>query len=884
MKRLLKYIASVAVTIAMMFAASFNCDTDWTPKTTQNNATFNDDGTMNVTVSMSIPRMTSATTRTLAGDPDFENLHLFLLVFEKNNDGAYQLRQLEEFAPGNEGYKINQPDATHDHDALTTFKVALEPTDREAVIHLIATDQPDFGSNISFGTEESVITSLCTTATGEQQYGAYWQRVDLESNIPTQEQAKGDPSLKTNLESALSHVPLVRNFCRVSVVNNSTDDFTLTGVYVLNTVDQGSVAPYMADKMAFVDSYNGKTYEALSQQGYIGSQPTGIKIINKLEDFDFKNEANATGIHACQATSKSEIELANAATAKVEPVYFYERFARPIDPDQTFVIIRGKYKGDAKETFYRIDIGYLRPGDEVGIFNYYNLLRNFDYAIQLNAVESSGYATLEEAANGVVYNNFSASVEARTMNSISDGEDMIFVNHTSFVFLRPGQTIELLAQFRTDITDGKGGTVRNDLLQFRFDDEKHEVIESVEEKKVLDPNPNDDNRDFWNVYTVKGSSNPGPTDELKWKTLYIYRGNKAAEGQPADYGLYREITFYSHLPWSFPHIDTFPGLWMSPDDIPVWDMEDEREREVGHSKGSELTLFFELPAGIPQALFPMEFAIESDRQNIQNAYAGNAVVRSVPANKSLFSEENKDANGKPSDWMKGNPTTTRIQYIKTVTWEDYNTDKSMGQVGTGSSLVRCRFLTITDLDQEGVGGGDKDEAPSASTTTLRVYNEHFGRLETDDNGNPVWRMYHDDKFTRDNTTSDPTPVIWDFSVSDDRAGLGMTGGTYHQDGGYYDNVSRFSISHNYPGSDPRTAVLVITTDLENRFTISASGGTGVSAKYSENGVEEVDGKYMHYMEINIPSAVKTLGINVTVPLPAQKLYKIEFYPRGYDNK
>ena len=886
MKSMVKYMGTVAVVIAMLAAGS--CTKETGTVLPQDGVTFNEDGTMNVTVGMLIPGMTAASTRALTAEPNFSVMHLYLLMFEKNNDGAYQLRQLEEFAPGDEGYSTGQNDDEHGHGDLVKYKVALEPTDREVVVHLIATDQPDFGTNINFGLEESVITSLYTSYTnagasaedlnGADFHGAYWQRVDVGCRIPSKEQITDEQS--NAITTALSHVPLVRNFCRVSVrvEGQAAQNFTLTGLYVLNTVDQGSVAPYMADQKKFVEYYKapnaGKTYPEISREGYIGSQPTGIKIINKLDDFGFKKESGdgASGIHTTEAISKSEVEL--GGTEQVQPVYFYERFARPIDPDQTYVILRGSFGTDANETFYRIDLGYLRGGDDdpVGIFDYYNLLRNFDYVIKLNSVGASGYKTLEEAANGVVYNNFSASVEARTMNSISDGTDMIFVNHTSFVFLRPGQEIELLAQYREGINDGNGGTVNNDLLKHKYNTEDNKVIANITgPETVVQDGKN------WNKYTVTGASNPGPTNDLQWETVYIYRGNKATSGEP-DYGLYREITFYSHLPWPFLHIDTFPGLWMSPDDIPIWDMEDERYREIGHKKGSELTLFFELPAGIPQALFPMEFAIESDRQNIQNAYAGNAVVRSVPADESLFSSKNKKVGGTYSDWMEKDPTTTRIQYIKTVTWEEYNQDKSMGQAGAGSTIIRCRFLTITDLDQEGVGGTG---TVSKSTTTLRVHNEHFGWLD-EDGTTSTWRMYKDDYFTRDNQTSDPTPRIWDFSTSSDNTGLNMTGDTNYRDG-YYDGVTSFSISHSYPGSDPRTAVLVITTDNNVEFSASVTGGTGVSCEYAnENGIVPVDeGKYMHYIEINIPGTVTAPTITVTVP-STKKLYKIEFYPRGYD--
>lgn len=904
MKRIGKYIG--VVTTAWMMLAAGSCTKgleDARPVSPLDGVTFNADGTMNIPVSLAVPGMTAAATRTLTGEPAYDQLNLYVLVFEQNTEGSsYQLRQLAEFAPDKQQ---TTPDGVH-NGTLVTYTLTLEPTDRETVVHLVATDQPGFVDKIGYGTEESVMSSLYTSYTTSDQpalkdfYGAYWQRVALGCNIPSREQVLetiegvsnplfSEEAKKNlgNIEKALSHVPVIRNFCRVSVKNKNEDKFVLTGLYVVNTVDQGSVAPYMADKKAFVDYYGtaadgsytgeGKNYDEISRQGYIGSLPTGIRLINKLEDFKADEAAGTQR----KATSLSEIALSEANQKEVEPVYFYERFARPIDPDQTYAIIRGSYNGE-KESYYRIDLGFIREGDMVGIFQYYNLLRNFEYVINLNSVESSGYKSLEEAAHGVVYNNFSASVEARTMNSMSDGEDMIFVNHTSFVFLQPGQEIELLAQFREKITDGVGGKVSNELLKIKWD--RGDVISNVSETIVRDPNPNDDNRDYWNSYKVQGTTDPGPTDDLKWQTVYVYRGNKAAEGEPVDYGLYREITFYSHLPWPFLHIDTFPGLWESPDEMPDWNWSNEK-REIGQSKGSPLTLFFELPAGIPQALFPMEFVIESDRQNIQNAYAGNAVVRSVPAKESLFMT-NKDRGTKPSDWMKNDPKTTRIQYVKTVTWEDYNSDNSMGQVGTGSTIIRCRFLTITDLAQDGVGGTGN---ASASTTVLRVYNEHFGQF---DEVSQSWRMYHEDGFERDNATSDPTPKVWDFSAEDKNGadGLSINGAYVGPDAdagtdGYRDGVTSFSFSHDYPGPDGRTAELFVTTGSKTRLAVTLNGANVTDVDYNgQEPLEVGEGRYLHHVKITIPATVKTTQIAVTAAGSGVKVYKIIYYPRGVEIK
>lgn len=711
-------------------------------------ASFNADGTLNVKIRTEIPGMLSAATKSMGGSPDYNSLNLYLLVFEEG-EGLRQFAPLTQIP--------HQDDDRHDHAELMTFQASIEPTEKPAVIHLVASSQ-DLTEKVRYGTEDLVLASLYTDGGHE----AYWQRIKPGCCIPSRDQLSEtnelyDPRAEEyieKIENDLSHVALIRNFCRVSVDASAAMNFELTGLYVVNTVDRGSVAPYVrlgadADEDGrFVEyyyydeaegAYAGKSYDDISRQGHIGTLPSGVRLIN-------------TGTDPQTIATKSEKTTQSDA---VQPVYFYERPARSDAAERTFVILRGNVTIEGqtqKGRFYKLDLGRIdetipgegdtpnNSGGPVGLFTYYNLLRNFDYHIILKEVSDTGYASFEDASKGAVYNNFSAAVEARNMKSISDGQDMIFVNHTSFVFTYEGQVDTLLAQYRTDVMNGSGGVERNDSLYFAVDGSGDEVIALV----TPDPHHGPD-LSYWNKYEVAGTN---PTDQLRQQRLYIYRGNRAEPGQPADYGLYRVITYFSHTPWSFEHIDTFPGSWEQMDDMPSWEWSDGM-REIGQSKGSPLTLFFELPGGLPQALFPLEFVIEADRQNIQNAYAGNAVVRSVPASESLFADN--PTLGSPTPVP---PSTPRIQYVKTVSWEDYFGEWSEELLGTGSRVVRCRFLTITDLAQDGIGGSE-----SKSTTTLRVSNPYFDRKE-----NGKW-VYHQDGFERDVNTSDPTPGIWDFSAT-----------------------------------------------------------------------------------------------------------------------
>lgn len=695
----------------------------------QNKFYFNDEGNLTLSSVLEIPEMTKASTRASLWDtPDYDNLQLYALVFE---DGS----GLKQYAKVDSEKHKTDPD--HNHNELVEFIVTLQPTDKNAVIHLIATNQPNFEEMVTFGTEESVINALYT----DRNYEAYWQRIDLGCYIPSKEntdntnesfRADGEANAQ-KVADAMKHVPMIRNFCRVSINADAVPSttFDLTGLYIINTVDRGSVAPYVADnpkgqryvkyyKKNASGNYEGMSYAEISGQNHIGTLPIGVKVTNNnLSNIASKSEKNAGG--------------------NIDPVYIYERPARTNSTERTYAIIRGKYRGSNNDSFYKLDLGHISDteiGQIAGIFEYYNLVRNFDFSINLLSVESEGYATIEEAASGPVFNNFSAAIEARNMFSISDGEDMLNLNHLTFVFTLPNQKLDLRAQYRNSITNGLGGIAENENLH--IDWAPGEVINNI---IVLPDEITGEDGFPWKQYEVYGND---PDDILREQIVHVYRGRK----DDGSYGLYRVLHFFSHKPWPMTHVGIFPGLWQNPDEYPNWEWPKD-ERDIGQLKGSNLTLFFELPKGLPQAIFPLTFTIESDRQNIQNAYVGTAVVKSVPAKESLFYDENETDPNK-------NPQTSRIQYQKTVTWEEYYGGLSEESVGKSSHIVRCPFLTITDLSQSDVG----NSTTGKSTTTIRIKNDNFGWY---DEKVGMWKMY-EETFDRDLNTSDPSPRNWDFTM------------------------------------------------------------------------------------------------------------------------
>ena len=265
------------------------------------------------------------------------------------------------------------------------------------------------------------------------------------------------------------------------------------------------------------------------------------------------------------------------------------------------------------------------------------------------------------------------------------------------------------------------------------------------------------NKAVWKQLMIRAND---PTDEVQIQTFTIYTkpsdGGTDSDGL-TGIGLSRTVTLVLRNPWDYIRMETFPGQWNDDSEWPDYDPDESPEDPnvnyyVGAQKGAPLTIFWELPAGLPEAMFPLDFQIESDRQNIENAGVGNAVVQSGP---SLF----KDDKG---------ITDSRISYIKTVRWEDYAPD---GESTPQSRIIRARFVTTTNI--ENLNG---DEYLS----TVRIHNPYFNDLDDQflRNQRIVVDTY-ENSFSYDFTDSVFNPVSSDFS---DRAPNGGKSVTYTYDG------------------------------------------------------------------------------------------------------
>jgi len=622
-----------------------------------------------VDMSLSVTDMGDVESRAFSDNPDYANLHVYVVEFDDKGSPL----------DGNTLTNIYIPeDETLNEDGDIHFTLELKKTIEPRVLHLIAVPK-GVELDIPYGLEGSVIPSL-QVADGNE---AYWQRVEFPDGYGTIS-ADGKWTNAPDLATKLTHVPMIRNFAKIEMKSNAAD-FTLEGFEVYNLAGKGSVAPWNSTTMEFpaFTKADGITPLAYSAMQYAGVFPGG----------EIQNRSDAA--NGMPEYSKNAKHL-------------YERPATSIR--NTMIVFKGKRKGDTRSSYYKIDLGNY---DDQSIFRYYNVLRNFKYTINITEVGTLGYETVQEAIAGVVYNNFSFDVNTRQMLNISDGNNMLWVNQTTFVVNDPANTtVRFRYRYRKDITGGN--TLANDAVRFPGL-EKGEAISNIEFHDTNDA-------DGWREVTITTSS---PTSSRKMQEFIVY---------DPETGLGRTISIIVRDPWKYTDIELWGGNYNTrqqyvdaKDYHSGWNGYVYSGNDGAGVTGAAMTVIFTIEDNIPEAMFPLTFTVESRQQNIENNKIGTLNV--ISGDSFFF------------------PGKRVIKYVKIVTWADYNTELSDDNftgtlvdddAGTGKlHRIRCRLLTIGNV-AEGENLDIRVYNPYMTTGTGDIYADLHAKGKRSDSEPPYW--------------------------------------------------------------------------------------------------------------------------------------------------
>lgn len=565
------------------------------------------EGTTVVNFSVQLPEMQEATRSFIK--LGIERLHL--LVFDENGYFV-EAKAAAPTTPTSFGVASG---------TTYGFSVELSQSPNKRTIHFVANSPTADVKNYPFGSERELINALSTSGAQD----AYWQRVELPDGI-IEGQTAGS-LIGTSLAN-LTAVPLVRNFVKITVQNkaaaNANGGFVLEGIALVNTPNQGTIAPYNVNSGDYAVYNSSTTYSGLNGAGYYGFEPAGMTINATIPTTTFAAAVNVT-------------DGSREGVASYADSYMYERRMHDKPSDYTYVIIKGKYN-NGTPSYYKVDII-----NEAQNGAYFDLLRNFNYVIDINNVLGDGFDSPQAAAAAVASNNISASIDTQNLLNISDGKARLYVEYVDKVLTKAG-TYTLKYKYVPNIANSN--TVSNGYVT----DSETTTAKPVDLSMVVEGNvissfsvANTD-VDGWRTITFETN----PVDGVKNQTITIRAG-----------ALKRDIQLSLRAPFQM-------GVQVTGNSTAL---------------GSDRIVTISLPTDLlPEAIFPLEFVIVD--KNLSISPDTSEANNNLPVKTGVNADGVAVANGQYFGFVK------KLEYEEYVVTRDTN-----GNITNHLTTLHCYFIT-----------------------------------------------------------------------------------------------------------------------------------------------------------------------------------------------
>lgn len=584
------------------------------------------EGKLATTVSVVLPQIPDAypqpATRAMAMNPQMENL--YLAVFDDN------------------GYLLEYVKATDDSEMATEnkteykYNVSLTPTDFPTYVHFIG----NAPSTLSFGTEVEAVGRLFTEGGAE----AYWQRISFPQGIKT----NADGTLDTSVVNSLKDVRLVRNFAWIKLTDSSPN-FEIQSYCVINTRTQGTVAPYNTTQSQFADFAHQQTYTDLVNEGYEGFIPAEAEL----------NQAIPAETTWFTVDGKTEDNYA---------YFIYEREKPTSNP--TFILVKGTYTPDGGKPianrFYKVD---LRQGNG----DYFPIIRNFRYNIEISNVKHEGHATAAAAVAGAGSGDVSTAIETEDFTNISNNIARIFVNYTDTVLVNQMTDLKLRYKFMVFETEDENGNTTDEQILNGDANVSIELGSFAGGKVIQSWTKASADEDGWREITISTTE----LENIRKSEEIILKGKiTIGEGEQAHtYQLQRKVTVTL---------------------CPKYDMQLLCDpTAIQENLGEPFDLLLKVPGGLGSSMFPLEFQIEAEKQSITPNLGDDLPV---VTGKSIIASKNQK---------------TTIGFIKHIEWSDYDALPNDG----GYKTIRCHFKS------------NKAESATAIYAQNKYFNQKSTNLE-----------------------------------------------------------------------------------------------------------------------------------------------------------
>lgn len=502
------------------------------------------------------------------------------------------------------------------------YTAQLQLSDNPRIIHFVAN-----AGNVPFqATELAVLSQLKK----DQNQDAYWQKAIASSITGT---LNADGTYRNGAAPGITDttIKLVRNFARITLSAAANSGFILAGFVLVNTADKGTVAPYLKQAV------NGSYFPNYDTDNVDGSAMTKYENLLNL---------GYTGVQPADATIDPSVPDKSSALYTTAPKYLYER----TQEENPVFIIAKRDMGNNSYRYYKIDI--MKKGGSGEKDDYYKILRNFSYDITINSVEGDGYENPEDAADATASNNLSASLELKDLTNIAYGDERLFVSKTEIVWTSE-DPITFKYMYQLD-GNGSNGTV-NSLILGEAKNSSGAVCSS---------------------YTI----NSNTTDAEGYSTITITH-----TGLPASGYKEQEVTIKAGT-----LMRTINLILIKPYESQVGCSATQQTAvptttpEIPLTVGSPVYVYFSMPAGLPESIFPLTFILSPEAHSITPTGGDMPVT-------SLLTHSNTTMQG------------LKYGFEKVITWDDYKNNANTGMI------VECPFKTSL----------------AESATDIYVYNEYF---------------------------------------------------------------------------------------------------------------------------------------------------------------
>ncbi|MBR5576682.1 MAG: hypothetical protein IKW22_05340, partial [Bacteroidaceae bacterium] len=540
-----------------------------------------------LSVSLDIPEipMGVSSTRALGEKPQLENL--YLAVFDAS---GYLLEYI----------KADAEPAT-ENEQNYTYKVALTPTDFPTTIHFIGNGP----SSVSFGSELEVMGSMYT----EDGHEAYWQRVHLSDGIRTYA-----GTIAPSVTNALKGVRLIRNFAWIQLdIASAVSNFEMESYCVVNTQTRGSVAPYNSRNREFVKYGENVKHETLIASGYEVFLPEGSELDKEIPD---------------------ELEWYRPKDGQENAYFIYEREYPRSSP--SCILMKGTYDPNPSVPGDEIPSRYYKVDLRNNAGEYFPVLRNFRYRIEVGNITHEGHSSAQMAMLGAGSSDISTSMETEDFSNISDNIARIFVSYTDTTLV---STDNFELRYKFIFFSADGDVVMNDNVEISLEDsDDGDVIKTYVRSAS-------DNADGWRTITIT----PEELASITKKQTMVLSGSVTVDDR--KYRLQRKVHFSLRERMDL-------RMECNPDAIPM-------------GMGKAFDVLLKVPGGLGDAMFPLEFELEAENQSMTPDLGDDLPVKT--GNSIVPEKENK----------------TTIGFVRTLSWEEYEGAENEA----GFKSIPCHFKT-----------------------------------------------------------------------------------------------------------------------------------------------------------------------------------------------